>query len=66
MGNGNGAFEDGFDFAQNWVGPNGDGSFGNLSMEFIKSQIPNDFADHLGEWWDGFWNGVDAIRHKNS
>lgn len=55
MANARTAFQDGFRFGQDWVGPNGDGSFGSLSMEFIDREYASHFGEYSGDWWDGFY-----------
>lgn len=48
------AYQEGFRFGQDWVGPNGDGSFGSLSMEFI-AEYASYHGEYSGDWWDGFY-----------
>lgn len=33
-----GAYQKGFELGLNWIGPNGDGTLGVLSLDFIRTQ----------------------------
>lgn len=70
------AWTEGFKAGQAWEGPNGDGSFGALSAEFIREQAETYAAGHkfsemadgptdeeanaAGMWRDGFYKGWDT------
>jgi hypothetical protein len=48
------AYQDGYHYAKDWVGPNGDGSFGSMSLDFID-ETASEWGEYSGDWWDGFW-----------
>lgn len=71
------AFDAGFELGLNWEGPNGDGSLGALSLDFVREQAEmhasgfrfNDLEYVLeeeereaAEFMRGFWAGLYAPR----
>lgn len=55
------AYQDGYLFGKNWIGPNGNGSFGNHSHQFL-TEYASRWDDYYNDWWDGFWAGYATQR----
>jgi len=69
------AFDAGFQLGLHWEGPNGDGSLGVLSLDFVREQaemhasgfrfseleyVLEEEAQEAEEFMKGFWAGLNA------
>ena len=74
------AFNAGYELGLNWIGPNGDGSMGTLSLEFVREcaerhasgvrfaeldYVTDKEARAADAFMRGFYLGLSACKQKN-
>lgn len=75
-----GAFDQGFQLGLHWAGPNGDGSLGSLSLDFVQEQaeiyatgfrfseleyVKEEELDAAAAYMRGFYAGLAACSQED-
>lgn len=56
------AFMDGKMMGAEWLGPNGEGHFGSLSLEFIRQVAEDSYPDYEEDFLEGFFAGLNGRK----